>query len=89
MPPPFVHTRRELHARHVNPPTAGRRRRVEAVTFYWPVVFVIVAVGAAFVGFLDTGAPNAHVARLISFVFFALAAALTIARRWHRSIHRP
>jgi uncharacterized membrane protein YtjA (UPF0391 family) len=57
--------------------------------FYWPVVFVIAAAGAASIGFLDASAPDAHAARLISFVFLGLAAALTVARRWHGRGHRP
>ncbi len=53
------------------------------MNFYWPIVFVIVAAGAASIGFLDASAPGAHAARLISFIFLGLAAVLVVARRWH------
>jgi len=57
--------------------------------FYWPVVFVIVAVAAASIGFMDQSAPDALTVRLVSFVFLGLAAVLTVARSWHKRIHRP
>jgi len=59
------------------------------MNFYWPVVFVIVAAGAASIGFLDAGAPDASAARLVSFVFLGLAAVFTVASRWHGRGRRP
>ena len=59
------------------------------MSFYWPVVFVIVAVAAASIGFINQGAPDALAARLVGFVFLGLAAVLTVARQWRRRIHRP
>lgn len=54
------------------------------MSFYWPAVFVIVAVAAASIGFMDQGASDVFAARLVSLVFLCLAAALTVARGWHR-----
>jgi uncharacterized membrane protein YtjA (UPF0391 family) len=68
---------------------AGRRRPVKAMSFYWPVVFAIVAVAAASIGFMDQGAPDAFAARLVSFAFLGLAAVLAVGRRWRQWIHRP
>jgi len=78
-----------LHLGRAEPVLAGRWRPVAAMSFYWPVVFVIVAVAAASIGFMDQGAPDALWARLVSFVFLGLAAVLTVARQWRRWIHRP
>jgi uncharacterized membrane protein YtjA (UPF0391 family) len=69
--------------------SASHWRPVEAMSFYWPVVFVIVAVAAASIGFINQGAPDALAARLVGFVFLGLAAVLTVARQWRRRIHRP
>jgi len=69
--------------------SAGRRRPVTAMSFYWPVVFVIVAVAAASIGFIDQGAPDALAARLVGFIFLGLAAVLAVAHWWRRWVHRP
>jgi uncharacterized membrane protein YtjA (UPF0391 family) len=54
------------------------------MSFYWTVVFVIVAVAAASIGFVDQGAPDAFAARLVCLVFLGLAAVLAVVRGWHR-----
>jgi len=74
----------EIHQTFGGPVLAGCRRRGRAMSFYWPVVFVIVAVAAASIGFMDQGAPDALAARLVSLVFLGLAAVLTVSRGWHR-----
>jgi len=79
----------ELHNGSAERAPAGCRFPVQAMNFYWPVVFVIVAAGAASIGFLDAGAPDASAARLVSFVFLGLAAVFTVASRWHGRGRRP
>jgi uncharacterized membrane protein YtjA (UPF0391 family) len=58
------------------------------MTLYWPVVFAIVAIGAASIGFLDAGTPAAQVARLVSLAFLGLAVVLAVARRQWRHLDR-
>ena len=51
---------------------------------YWPIVFAIVAAVAALIGFIDTDAPGAAVARGLTFLFLGLAAILAVACLWQR-----
>lgn len=47
---------------------------------YWPIVFAIVAIVAALLGFVDDNAPSAPAARVLSIIFLAFAAVLLLTR---------
>lgn len=47
---------------------------------YWPIVFAIVAIVAALLGFVDDNAPSAPAARVLSIIFLAFAALLALTR---------
>ena len=47
---------------------------------YWPIVFAIVAIVAALLGFVDDNAPSAPAARVLSIIFLAFAALLLLTR---------
>lgn len=47
---------------------------------YWPIVFAIVAIVAALLGFVDDNAPSAPAARILSIIFLAFAAVLILTR---------
>jgi len=84
-----MHIIYELHAHRAEPGAADCRDPALAMSIYWPVVFLIVAAGAASIGFLDAGAPDAHAARLVCMIFLGVAAVLTVGSRWHGRGHGP
>jgi uncharacterized membrane protein YtjA (UPF0391 family) len=55
---------------------------------YWSVVFLIVASATAAIGFGDSGAPTAPIARLISIAFLVLALLTTAGTLYLRQIRR-
>jgi uncharacterized membrane protein YtjA (UPF0391 family) len=55
---------------------------------YWSVVFLIVASATAAIGFGDSGAPTAPMARLISIAFLVLALLTTAGKLYLRQVER-
>jgi uncharacterized membrane protein YtjA (UPF0391 family) len=58
------------------------------VALYWSVVFAIVAVAAAVVGFGDGSAPTAPAAQVISLACMALVLLIAFGRLYARWIER-
>jgi uncharacterized membrane protein YtjA (UPF0391 family) len=87
-----LHRRRGAAGRNLAPRgalTAQTHRRKEAVMLSWAVVFLLIALVAAFFGFGGIATASAGIAQILFFVFIALFVIALIANAVRGRAPRP